>query len=195
MLRKKIDELDQEVARLENGKQSYLLDSGDLLEKACDLIDSMHEQPAIFLKSGDYEQKATILRAISEQVVMSKQAATIEWKTPYSHLLESDFLELKGACEEQKTPKADGSDTEGVQAFQEAGAEQEAANAAIPAQSAVNRREWRFSGLSMLPNYDERRTFAKVEQTLFELRIHYGSQLRNAKIDKHRSLPRALKLS
>ena len=152
MLRKKIDELDQEVARLENGKQSYLLDSGDLLEKACDLIDSMHEQPAIFLKSGDYEQKATILRAISEQVVMSKQAATIEWKTPYSHLLESDFLELKGACEEQKTPKADGSDTEGVQAFQEAGAEQEAANAAIPAQSAVNRREWRFSGLSMLPH-------------------------------------------
>ena len=82
---------------------------------------------------------------------MSKEAATIEWKTPYSHLLESDFLELKGACEKQKVPEADGANGEDVQAFPEPRPEREAANAAIPPQSAVNRREWRFSGLSVLP--------------------------------------------
>jgi septal ring factor EnvC (AmiA/AmiB activator) len=114
MLRKKIDELDQQIVRLENGKESFVLDSDDLLKRACDLIDSMREQPTAFLSSGDYYKKAEILRDMSAQVVMSREAATIEWKSPFSHLLETTFLELKESCDEHETQAASSEDVEGL---------------------------------------------------------------------------------
>ena len=133
LLRKKIDDLDQQIARLENGQQSFALDNTDLMLRACDLIDSMHEQPATFLSSVDYEKKAEILRAMSEEVTMSRDSATIVWKAPLSHLMEPAFQDLKQSCDQQEnaTSQEKGQEPAAIP-------DREAANTAIPIQEAAN---------------------------------------------------------
>ena len=190
MLRKKIDELDGQIARVENGRQSFAMDSGELLGRVCDVIDDMHEQPTAFLAAKDYDEKAEILRAVSTQVVMSKQAATIEWKTPYSHLLGASFQDLREESEgngEEGGELKESGDREArssVQAFEPEIQPRRVSNEENPGQEALNGRYGAFEGGSPVLLCSRNLTivelFKKVEQVIMEMRIHFGAKASTA---------------
>jgi len=175
LLRKKIDELDQQIARLENGRQSFAMDNSDLMIRACDLIDSLDERPSAFLASGDYGKKAEILRSMSEQVTMSNDSATIAWKTPYNHLMEPAFQDLKKSCDQQENATSQ----EEIPALEPAAIpDREAANTAIPIQKAACGGQSAQNGSSPVLLFSPNLTFVelseKVEMALMEMRIHFG---------------------
>jgi len=91
-LKAKQQELRVEISRLENERKLLDLDKDKFILTACEIVDTVRKFPHIYANRTPGE-KVELLKEMALAVVVKEGEAEIQWKKPFSSILNGDVLQ------------------------------------------------------------------------------------------------------
>ena len=91
-LKRKMEEFQKEIDRLEKQKKQAGIDRNKFILKTSEIIETMRRFPEIYAESTG-EHRVAIIKSMASKVLISQDQAEISWIPPYSFIMKKEILE------------------------------------------------------------------------------------------------------
>lgn len=102
-LKRKLTDIQAQISYLENQKKTLRMDKTRFIIHTAEVIDRVRKFPDLYFTYST-ESKGEILREMADVIHISDDDIRIEWKKPFSFILNEDILKIKDALEVLKCP-------------------------------------------------------------------------------------------